>query len=160
MYNGWTLEILPQNDSALIYATYSDNGGQSFVADAKISNEKMKINCSSCGGGGTPRYQGDYSGIVSNSDVSMATWSDFRWGSFASFTAYFPDFAMRIYPTTKQVSLTETIWAVVPGVKLYDNEAIFSATIENPPSGSFTIGFPEGNSLTSFPDSISNNSNR
>ncbi len=144
----------PTNDSALIYATYSDDGGQTFKPNQKISNEKMKINCGSCGGGGTPRYQGDYNGIASNSDVSVAAWSDFRWGNFASFTAYFPDFAMRVYPTTKTISLRDTLWAVVPAVKLYDNEAIFTASIETPTSGSFSIDFPDGNTLTSYPDSI------
>ncbi len=144
----------PTNDSALIYATYSDDGGDTYMFNRKVSNEKMKINCSSCGGGGTPRYEGDYNAIVSNSDVSNVTWSDFRWGNFASFTAYFPDFAMRVYPTNKQISYRDTLWAVVPGIKLYDNEAVFSATIETPPSGSFIIDFPSGNSLTNFPDSI------
>ncbi|NQU34692.1 MAG: T9SS type A sorting domain-containing protein [Bacteroidetes bacterium] len=143
-----------QNDSAMIYATYSDNGGETYQMNRKISNEKMKINCSSCGGGGTPRYQGDYSGIVSNSDISVPTWSDFRWGSFATFTAFFPDFGMRVYPTTKTISYRDTIWAVIPSVKLYTNEAIFSATIESPSSGTFTIDYPIGNSITSFPDSL------
>ncbi|HJN05878.1 MAG TPA: T9SS type A sorting domain-containing protein [Bacteroidales bacterium] len=144
----------PTNDSALIYATYSDDGGQSFQVNQQVSNEKMKINCNTCGGGGTPRYEGDYNGIVSNSEVSMLTWSDFRWGKFSSFIGYFPDFAMRAYPTTKMIYMSDTIWAVIPGVKLYDNEAIFSATIEDPSSGSFTLEFPNGNSLNAFPDSI------
>ncbi len=137
----------PTNDSALIYATYSDDGGVTFKANKKISNEKMKINCSSCGGGGSPRYQGDYNGIASNSATSMSAWSDFRWGSFASFTAYFPDFAMRVYPTETDIQIKDTIWGVVPAVKLYNDEAIFSATIETPSSGSFTIEYPEGNSI-------------
>lgn len=144
----------PTNDSALIYATYSDDGGQTFMASVKVSNEKMKINCTSCGGGGTPRYQGDYNAIVSNSDVSQLTWGDFRWGSFASFTAYFPDFAMRLYPEDQQIAYQDTLWAVVPGVKLYDNQAIFTAEMETPPTGSFTISYPLGDTLTSFPDSI------
>lgn len=144
----------PANDSALIYATYSDDGGETFKISQKISNEKMKINCTSCGGGGTPRYQGDYNAIVSNSDVSCATWADFRWGNYASFTTYFPDFAMRVYPIVKQISYQGTIWAVIPDTKLYDNDAIFSASIETPPSGTFTIGFPMGNTISSFPDSI------
>lgn len=144
----------PTNDSAMIYATYSDDGGQSFKPSQRISNEKMKIDCNTCGGGGTPRYQGDYSGIVSNSDVSNVTWSDFRWGSFATFTTYFPDFAMRVFPTYQQISYKDTLWAVIPGTKLYDNQAIFSATIETPSSGSFEIDFPDGNVLTNFPDSI------
>lgn len=137
----------PTSDSALIYATYSDNGGQSFVTNKRISNEKMKINCNTCGGGGTPRYQGDYTGIVSNGKVSMAAWSDFRWGSFASFTAYFPDFAMRVYPTYQDIEYRDTIWAVIPSIKLYSDEAIFSTTIEDPSSGSFTIDYPEGNEI-------------
>ncbi len=144
----------PTNDSALIYATYSDDGGQSFKTSQKISNEKMKINCSSCGGGGTPRYEGDYNGIVSNSDVSNLCWGDFRWGSFASFTSYFPDFAMRVFPVYQQISYKDTLWAVIPDTKLYENQANFSATIEDPSSGSFQIDFPSGNSLSSFPDSI------
>ena len=144
----------PTNDSALIYATYSDDGGVSFKYSQRISNEKMKINCSTCGGGGTPRYEGDYNGTVSNSDVSYLTWSDFRWGNFASFTGYFPDFAMRIYPENQEISLADTLWAVVPGTKLYENKAIFTASIQNPVSGSFTVAYPSGNEITTFPDSI------
>lgn len=144
----------PTNDSAAIYATYSDDGGQTFKVNQRISNEMMVINCNTCPGGGTPRYQGDYNGIVSNGDVSMPVWADFRYGNFASFTTYFPDFALRIYPEEKEIAYQDTVWAVVPGVKLYDNEAIFTATLENPPSGSFSISYPEGQSLESFPDSL------
>jgi len=144
----------PTSDSAMIYGTYSDDGGITFVANQKISNEKMKINCTTCGGGGSPRYQGDYNGIVSNSKVSMSNWSDFRWGSYASFTGYFPDFAMRVFPVEKEMSYQDTVWAVIPDVKLYSDTALFYAEAEEPPSGSFTVEFPDGNILTSFPDSI------
>ena len=144
----------PTSDSALIYATYSDAGGESFEVNQQISNQKMKINCYTCGGGGTPRYQGDYNGITSNDKVSMSTWSDFRWGSFASFTAYLPDFAMRVYPVEKEISYQDTVWAVVPDVKLYSDTALFFATVDEPASGTFTVSFPEGNMLTTFPDSI------
>jgi hypothetical protein len=72
----------PTSDSALIYASYSDNGGVTWAANKAISNQKMKINCSTCPGGGTPRYQGDYNGIISNKKVGMAGWTDFRQGSF------------------------------------------------------------------------------
>lgn len=144
----------PTSDSALIYATYSDDGGQTYKQNQRISNQKMKINCNTCGGGGTPRYQGDYSGIASNSDVSVSTWSDFRWGSFASFTAYLPDFAMRVYPLSQEIPYSDTIWAIVPDVKLYDNQAIFTAVVEEPASGSFTIEYPYDSILTTFPDSL------
>jgi len=144
----------PSNDSALIYATYSDDGGQSFKPNQKISNEKMKINCTTCGGGGTPRYQGDYNAIVSNGVVSQLTWGDFRWGNFASFTGYFPDFAMRVYPDVQEIAYQDTLWASVPSVKLYDTLAIFTAEMETPPSGTFTITYPYGDTLTSYPDSV------
>ena len=144
----------PASDSAMIYGTYSDDGGVTFEVNQKISNQKMKINCTTCGGSGSPRYQGDYNGIVSNSKVSMATWADFRWGTFASFTGYLPDFAMRVYPVEKEISYQDTVWAVVPDVKLYSDTAMFFAEAEEPTSGSFTITFPEGNIITVFPDSI------
>ena len=70
----------PTSDSAYIYASYSDDGGQTFAPNQKVSNVKMKINCSTCGGGGTPRYQGDYDAITSAGNISMAVWTDFRNG--------------------------------------------------------------------------------
>ena len=144
----------PTSDSALMYATYSDDGGETFVQNHMLSNQKMKINCTTCGGGGTPRYQGDYTGITSNEKVSISSWTDFRSGNFSSFTGYFPDFALRIYPTELELAGTDTIWAVIPDVKAYNDTAMFIATVEDPPSGDFIISYPEGNYLTSFPDSL------
>jgi PKD repeat protein len=145
----------PTSDSALIYATYSDNGGQSFAQNHAISNQKMKINCTTCGGGGTPRYQGDYNGIVSNPVTSMSTWADFRNGSFASYTAYFPDYAMAVTPATGVVSGgIATFSAEVPSVKLWDEDVIFTAVMETPASGSFTVNYPSGNTLSSFPGTL------
>ena len=145
----------PTSDSALIYGTYSDDGGQSFAANQAISNEKMKINCNTCGGGGTPRYQGDYNAIISNEDVSMSTWADFRDGNFATYTAYLPDYAMGVSPSVSQVSGGVGSFDLeVPSVKLYTNDVVFTAEIETPPSGSFTVDFPSGNTLSSFPGSI------
>ena len=144
----------PTSDSAMIYATYSDTGGESFMPNQAVSNQKMKINCTSCGGGGSPRYQGDYDAIVSNPKTSMSAWTDFRYGSYASFTGYFPDFAMLASPEVLEMAGVDTLWAVVPDVKLYTDTAIFSATIEEPGTGTFSLSFPEGNILTSFPDSL------
>ncbi|MDT8394271.1 MAG: T9SS type A sorting domain-containing protein [Bacteroidales bacterium] len=145
----------PTSDSALIYATYSDNGGQSFATNHAISNEKMKINCSTCGGGGTPRYQGDYNAIVSNSVTSMSTWADFRNGNFGSYTAYFPDYAMLVTPSNAQTSGNIAIFsAEVPSVKLYDQSVTFTAVVETPPSGAFTVNYPNGNTLASFPGTL------
>ncbi len=85
----------------------------------------------------------------------MAVWSDFRFGSFASFVAYFPDFAMTISQTEADTikpneSLNVTI--KVPAVKLYDKSVKFSA--ESVPPANFIYQFPQGDSLTSYPDSV------
>jgi hypothetical protein len=148
----------PTSDSALIYATYSDNGGVSFAPNQMISNKKMRINCTTCGGGGTPRYQGDYNAVVSNPQTSMVNWTDFRNGNFGSYTAYFPDFGMRVNPTSKamySVADTALVRVVIPAVKLYTNNVTFSATVTpTPPVGTIVVNFPGGNTLTTYPDSL------
>ena len=148
----------PSSDSAFIYASYSDNGGQGFTANQKISNQKMKINCSSCGGGGTPRYQGDYNGIVSNKKVAMAGWTDFREGTFMSTTAYFPDFAMKLDHSADTLDLkkdTVHFFVIIPGVKLYADLVYVSAGISpEPANGSITFFYPQGNTASTFPDTI------
>jgi Secretion system C-terminal sorting domain/BNR/Asp-box repeat len=149
----------PTSDSAHIYASYSDDGGLTFAPNQKITTAKMKINCTTCGGGGTPRYQGDYDAITAIDNQSLMVWTDFRAGSFGSYVGYFPDFAMLVSPAidtlmNDQDSLFYEI--NVPSVKLYDTDAIFSATITpTPASGSIEIDFPDGNTLSTFPGTIS-----
>jgi len=147
----------PTNDSALIYASYSDNGGVTWVANQALSNQKMKINCATCGGGGTPRYQGDYNGIVSNKKGAMAGWTDFRQGSFMSVTSYFPDFAMALNNTTGTLyAPNDSIDFIVsvPAVKLYTDTVILSGQVSPPPaSGTITFTYPQGNTITTFPGS-------
>ena len=145
----------PTTDSALIYATHSDNGGVSFATNHQISNQKMRINCPTCGGGGNPRYQGDYTSITSNSKTSMPNWTDFRNGSFGSYVAYYPDFGMKVTPSTDSLnanngSVDFRVW--VPSVKAFTDVATFSATYSPPPaSGTITITFPQGNVIGTFP---------
>jgi hypothetical protein len=147
----------PTSDSALIYASYSDNGGVTWAANQAISNQKMKINCSTCGGGGTPRYQGDYNGIVSNKKVAMAGWTDFRQGSFMSVTAYFPDFAVALTPASGTVTAPSDsvdFTVSVPSVKLYSDTVVLSCVITPSPTvGTITAVYPQGNKITSFPGS-------
>src|SRR5690554_1527296 len=147
----------PTSDSAYIYASYSDDGGQTFVENQRISNAKMRINCTTCGGGGTPRYQGDYDAITSYGNVAMMTWTDFRSGSFASYSAYFPDFAMTVNPDMLNLSVggTQFVDVEVPDVTLYDDDVIFTATVTpTPSSGTITVDFPSGNTLNTFPGSV------
>ena len=147
----------PTNDSALIYASYSDNGGTTWAPNQAISNQKMKIDCASCGGGGTPRYEGDYNGIVSNKKVSMVNWTDFRQGTFMSAMGYFPDFAVAVTPASDTLYITNdsTNYTVnIPAVKLYTDTVVLSAQITPSPSaGSLTISYPQGDKITAFPGS-------
>lgn len=148
----------PTNDSAFIYASYSADGGATFVANQRISNKKMKIDCPSCGGGGTPRYEGDYNGIVSNKKGAMVAWTDFRSGNFQSMTGYFPDFAMAIdhdKDTLYTSSDNATFMVSIPEVKLYTDTVILSGAINPvPTAGSITFEFPSGNTITSYPGSL------
>jgi len=154
----------PTSDSAEIYGSYSTNGGVSWVTNQKISNAKMKINCATCGGGGTPRYQGDYNGIVATPQGSISTWADFRNGTFGSYGAYFPDFAMKVTPLVAITSGTNDsgfAYVSVPSVKLFTLTSTYSATVTNPPgTGSLQLTFlnrttpATQNTLTTYPDSL------
>lgn len=148
----------PTHDSAYIYASYTDDGGTTFAANQRISNQKMKIDCPTCGGGGTPRYQGDYNGIYSNKKVGMAGWTDFRNGTFMSATAYFPDFAMAIDHTIDTVysPIDSALFNVsIPEVKLYTDTVVVSGTIvPTPGSGTLSFSFPSGNKITTFPGTL------
>lgn len=148
----------PTSDSAYIYASYSDNGGVTWAANQRMSNQKMRINCTTCGGGGTPRYQGDYDAIISINNQALAMWTDFRAGNFGSYVGYFPDFAMTLSNNSviiPQSGGSEFVTVNVPAVKLYSNNAIFSATVSpTPPSGTITLDFPGGNIVNTFPGSV------
>jgi hypothetical protein len=148
----------PTNDSAFIYASYSTDGGATWVPNQRISNKKMKIDCGSCGGGGTPRYEGDYNGVISNKKGSMIGWTDFRNGNFASMTGYFPDFAMAIDHTsdTLYTSVDNTTFQVsIPEVKLYTDTVVVSATLSPAPSvGTITFEYPSGTTMTSYPATL------
>lgn len=142
----------PTNDSALIYASYT-NDGVTFAANQQISNKKMKINCTTCGGGGTPAYEGDYNGVASNPMGAMLAWTDFRDGNFASFVGYFPDFGLRMEPANDTIDPMATYQFIVPGVKLYTDTVFLTASISGAP-GLFNITFPQGNKLWNYPGQL------
>lgn len=143
------------SDSTDVYASYSDDGGVTWAPNQRITNQMFKVDCATCGGGGNPRYQGDYDAITSNSQVSMAIWTDFREGTFGSYVAYFPDFAMKVSPAADTMGVSGTVNAQVsiPAVKLYDRTVRVTATAS--PAANITFNFPQGDSLTSLPDSLS-----
>ncbi len=148
----------PTSDSMDVYATYTTNGGTSFAPNQRITNKIFKIKLSSSGS--APAYQGDYDAICSNPKVSMPLWADFRNNNYNSYCAYFPDYAMRMNPTSSGINSVNGVkdfFMVVPAVKLYtDTVLVTSAITPTPGSGSFTISYPStgGNKLTHYPDSL------
>ncbi|MEO8233144.1 MAG: sialidase family protein, partial [Ignavibacteriota bacterium] len=148
----------PTSDSAHIYASYSDDGGLTWAENQRITTAKMKINCSTCGGGGTPRYQGDYDAITALDNQSLMAWTDFRAGSFGSYVGFFPDYAMQVSPAVDSIAndVDSVFYSVnIPSVKLYDTDVIFSAIVSPTPAmGNINISFPSGNTLSTFPGSV------
>jgi hypothetical protein len=154
----------PTSDSCEVYASYSDDGGNTFVTNVKISNAKFRINCTGCGGAGTPLYLGDYNGINSVGNQSMLAWADFRSNNFQSTVAYFPDYAVKTRTGVDSLAVagqTKDYFVSVPSVKLYTGNVKFSAYLTTPPpNGGITIQFLNRttnlplDSLTTFPDSI------
>jgi len=148
----------PTSDSCLVYATYSDDGGATFAPNQQVSNKKFKINCTTCGGGGTPAYLGDYDAVGSNGRNSIMAWTDFRNGSFGSYVAYFPDYAMKTSVTNTSVGNNDSTFVTVsvPAVKAYNDRVKFTATLDSlPTSGSLQLSFVNGkDSITTFPDSV------
>ncbi|MBL8006197.1 MAG: T9SS type A sorting domain-containing protein [Ignavibacteria bacterium] len=150
----------PTSDSALIYASMSTNGGASFFPNSQISNKKFKINCTTCGGGGTPAYLGDYNSVASNSVTSVLAWTDFRSGGFGNFVAYYPDYAMKT--STNYINVNNgssgTFKVVVPSVKAYNSRVKFTLSMDTlPASGTLALSFIGKDSLTSYPDSVTVN---
>jgi PKD repeat protein len=142
----------PTSDSAMIYASYTDDG-ETFAANQQISNKKMKINCTTCGGGGSPAYYGDYNGVASTGNGSILAWTDFRENNFASYVSYFPDFGMRAEPALDTVSAYAEFKMVVPSVKLFTDTVVASASVTASP-GLFSISYPEGKKLWAYPGEI------
>jgi hypothetical protein len=146
----------PTSDSALIYASYSDDG-VTFAANSQISNKKFKINCTSCGGGGTPAYLGDYNSITSNSVTSVLAWTDFRVGSFSNYVAYYPDYAVKTSAPSVNVNSGQstTFKVSVPSVKSYSKSVKFTLSMDTlPVSGSLNLSFVGKDSVNTYPDSV------
>jgi len=154
----------PTADSAEMFASLSTNGGVTWQVNQKISTAKYRINCPTCGGGGIPAYQGDYNSIGSVGTISLMGWTDFRAGTFGSYFAYFPDFAMRIIPSTAGMNgSNDSVFTNVsiPSVKLYTDKVRFTTAVTPPPgAGTITVSLLNRtngtlqDTLTTYPDSL------
>ncbi|MCA0388589.1 MAG: glycoside hydrolase [Bacteroidetes bacterium] len=147
--------LVPTSDSMDVFATYTDDGGQSFAANYRITNKTAKIKQSS---GTGANYQGDYDAIQSVGNQAFMAYTDFRNNSFGAYGSYFPDYGMRVLPANVSVGndLDSTfIYVSVPSVKAYTKSVKFSAAISPAPtSGNFFLRFEGKDSLTTYPDSL------
>ncbi|MFZ4591145.1 MAG: T9SS type A sorting domain-containing protein [Ignavibacteria bacterium] len=152
----------PTTFETALYGTYTTDGGQTFAQSQQISNSTFTYPNPPV----SPNtYRGDYTTMTANNPkVGFSVWSDHRNATALNMGAYFPDFAMRVYPATLNMGgLNDSAFVIVsvPGVKLYTDTALFSAAVITPPgTGSITMTFlnkttnATQNILTSYPDSL------
>jgi hypothetical protein len=143
-----------------VYATFTTNGGQSFMPNQRITNASWTYPGGGCA---APCYKGDYDAIAANPLTSLSAWYDGRTGQ-GSFVGYFPDFAMTVRPaafTMNGAGDSNFSFIAVPDVKLYTDKAKFTSTVTpTPGSGTITLTFlnrtsnATQDSLTSYPDSV------
>lgn len=153
----------PASYTTGVWATYSTDGGQTFAANQRISNASWTYPCPACGANQNC-YRGDYDGIHANPKVGFAAWWDPRNCNYLTMGSYFPDFAMKTTPVvgiTNGTNDSGFAYVSIPGVKLYTDTALFTATVTNPPgTGTLTLSFLNRTTpaaqdrLTTFPDSL------
>lgn len=153
----------PTNFTTDIYATYTTDGGQTFVPNQRLTNQSFTFPSPACPSAGC--YRGDYTTIMANNPkVAFSVWSDHRNNTAQNMGSYFPDFAMRVRPTGQGLNgINDSVFCYVsiPAVKLYSDTALFSAAVTNPPGvGTITLSLLDKTTntakdrLTTFPDSL------
>ncbi|HJY63659.1 MAG TPA: T9SS type A sorting domain-containing protein [Ignavibacteria bacterium] len=152
----------PATFQTSIYATYTNDGGQTFAPNQRIGNTVFPFPNPPC----SPNcYKGDYTSITANNPIcAFSIWSDHRNATALNMGAYFPDFAMRVLPnsdTLRAVNDSTFSFVTVPGVKLWNRSTKFSATVSPTPStGTFNFTFLHKSnninidSMMFYPDSI------
>lgn len=142
---------VPTSDSMDVYATYTDDGGETFAPNQRLTNRTFRINFTNAT---SATYRGDYDAITSNRYAALAVWTDFRNSNYLGMTAYFPDFAMLARAARDTLKFTDSTTAIIriPAVKLYTYGVKFSASVT--PSAPFELTWPNGDSLASVPDSV------
>jgi len=144
-----------------IYGAVSTDGGQTFSANANISDVTFNPNLMVQGQPGGENYIGDYFGIssIKNSGTAMAVWMDGRNSGLASYAGYFPDYAMNVSPSVRFVHNNDsaTYTVKIPSIKgPYSGRVRFTAALDTAPtSGTINLSFANGkDSITAFPDSV------
>jgi len=142
-----------------IYGAISTNGGVSFLPNDNISDVSFDPNAMALSLPSGEKYIGDYYGNSAIGNTSYSVWADGRNNNLGSYVGYYPDFAMTVNPTQRNInngdSTTYTI--TIPSVKGPFGERVrFTAEIDTlPQSGSLQISFENAiDSITTFPDSV------
>ena len=153
----------PASYTTGVWATYSTNGGVSFVTNQQITNATSLFPCPACPANSNC-YRGDYDAVTANPNTSFAIWVDHRNCSAQNMGAYFPDYALLTTPASNTIngSNDSDFYRVkVPAVKLYTDKVKFTASISPAPgAGTVTMQFINKttaalqDSLTSYPDSL------
>ena len=143
----------------MIYGAVSTNGGISFISNDNISEVPFNPNNMALSLPGGEKYIGDYIGNTAIGSVSYSAWMDGRNNNLGSYTGYYPDFAMKINPTQREISSGDsTVYSVIiPSVKGPFSERVkFTAEIDTlPQSGSIQLSFENGmDSISAYPDSV------
>lgn len=142
-----------------LYGAISTNGGTSFIPNSAISNVPMNPDNMAVGQPGGHRYMGDYIGISAMGNTSYSVWMDARNNNLGSYVGYYPDFALTVNPSTKNLVNNDSANFIVkiPAVKgPYAGNVKFTTALDSLPiSGSISVSFLNGrDSLTSYPDSL------
>jgi len=147
------------NIQTRLYAAVSTNGGTSFQGNTSVSDVSFNPNTMAVGQPGGEKYIGDYLGNSGIYNTSWNVWMDGRNNNLGSYVAYYPDYAMTVNPSIRNINNGDstTYSVVVPGIKGPFTERVkFSVTPDTlPASGTLQFSFANGkDTITTFPDSV------
>jgi hypothetical protein len=139
-----------------LYGAVSTNGGVSFMTNDAISDVPFNPNNMAVGQPGGHNYMGDYIGI---SQTGYTAWMDARNNNLGSFTAYYPDFAMTVNPSSVNLNNGDStaITVKIPATKgtLFQNVKFTAVLDTAPAAGTVSISFSNGkDSIQNAPDSV------
>ncbi|MCC7157938.1 MAG: T9SS type A sorting domain-containing protein [Ignavibacteria bacterium] len=143
-----------------LYAAVSTNGGVSFTANENVSNVTFNPNSMAVGQGtGQANYIGDYIGNSAIFNSSYNVWMDGRNSSLGSYVGYYPDYAMTVNPSSRNIvnGDSTTFTVTIPAIKGPLSDRIkFSVSVDTlPVSGSLQFTFQNGkDTISTFPDSL------
>jgi hypothetical protein len=142
-----------------IYSAVSTNGGVSFAPNQNVSDVSFNPNLMAVGQPGGEKYIGDYMGNSAIRNTAYHVWMDGRANNLGSYVGYYPDYAMTVNPSQRNLvnGDSTTYSVVVPSVKgPYSERVRFTASFDTlPASGSLQVSFANGkDSITTFPDSV------